>query len=357
METNDLIRRQFISIAICISAILLLNGIFTVGGWLADLYFHRWYGFISTFFRKITGLVPVSIGDVIYITFIILGIIFILKMLFNLVLGLWKPLLYRTLKGIAVLMWMYFAFLLLWGGHYRRHTLAVDLHLQMERYTTADLYLLTDTLVKLTNRDKAMLEASGLPELEREEMFRMASEGFQQMADTLPVLRYRHPSVKSSLFGEYLNYIGVTGYMNPFTLEAQVNTTIPNFVQPFTTCHEIAHQVGYAPEEAANFVGYIVASNTGDSRFRYAANFEMLLYSVRQLGRRSGYLARQVWDKTDTGVREDVRRLATFYRKYEGPIDDYSAVLYDQYLKANRQEHGIRSYSEVVGWLMAYYKI
>jgi hypothetical protein len=46
-----------------------------------------------------------------------------------------------------------------------------------------------------------------------------------------------------------------------------------------------------------------------------------------------------------------------FYRDYEGPIDDYSAVLYDQYLKANQQAKGIRSYSEVVGWLMAYYRI
>lgn len=357
METNDLIRKQVISIAICMSAILLLNGMFAAGGWLADLYFHRWYGFISTLLRKITGMVPISIGDVIYIIWIIAGIIFILKIVWSLIRGRWKPLLYQALKGVAVLMWLYFIFLLFWGGHYRRHSLAQDLHLQMERYTTADLYMLTDTLVKLTNRDKAALEASGLPPLEKAELFRMAADGYRKISDTLPVLRYTYPSVKSSMFGEYLNYIGVTGYMNPFTHEAQVNTTVPAFVQPFTTCHEIAHQVGHAPEEAANFIGYIVAINIADTRFRYAANFETLLYSVRQLSRRNMYLARLAWDKTDIGVREDVRRLSIFYRKYEGPIDDYSAVLYDQYLKANQQQDGIRSYSEVVGWLMAYFKI
>lgn len=357
METNDLIRKQLLSIAICMSAILLLNGMFAAGGWLADLYFHRWYGFISTLFRKITGMVPISIGDVIYIIWVIIGITFILRMIWSLVRGQWKGLLYKALKGTAVLLWLYFTFLLLWGGHYRRHTLADDLQLKMERYTTADLYMLTDTLVKLTNRDKAALEASGLQPLQKEEMFRLAAEGYQRLSDSLPVLSYKNPSVKSSMFGEYMNYIGVTGYMNPFTHEAQVNTTVPAFIQPFTTCHEIAHQVGYAPEEAANFIGYIVAGSVADSRFRYAANFEMLLYSVRQLGRRNGYLGRLVWDKTDIGVREDVRRLSVFYRKYEGPIDDYSAVLYDQYLKANQQEHGIRSYSEVVGWLMAYYRI
>ncbi|MFD2885956.1 DUF3810 domain-containing protein [Chitinophaga cymbidii] len=339
------------------SAILLLNGLFAAGGWLADLYFHRWYVFISTLLRKITGMVPISIGDVIYIIWLIVGIIFILRMIWNLVRGRWKRLLYMALKGAAVLMWLYFTFLLCWGGHYRRHTLAEDLQLKMERYTTADLYMLTDTLVKITNREKAALEASGLRPLEKTEMFSLAAEGYRRLSDSLPVLRYQHPSVKSSMFGEYLNYLGVTGYMNPFTHEAQVNTTVPVFIQPFTTCHEIAHQVGYAPEEAANFIGYIVASNMTDSRFRYAASFEMLLYSVRQLGRRNAYYARLLWDQTDTGVREDVRRLSMFYRKYEGPIDDYSAVLYDQYLKANQQEHGIRSYSEVVGWLMAYFGI
>lgn len=300
-------------------------------------------------------MVPLSIGDVIYIIWVIVGMIFILKTIYALIRGRWKDLLLKGLKAVSALLWLYFSFLLLWGAHYRQNTLTQDLHYDLKRYTTADLYQLTDTLLKLANRDKIAVQE--LKPLASGDMFKIAADGYKNLSDSLPFLRYDHPSVKSSLFGEYMNYLGVTGYMNPFTLEAQVNTTVPPFIQPFTTCHEIAHQVGYAPEEAANFIGFIVASRVEDVRFRYAANFEMLLYSIRQLGRRNHFLARELWENASEGVREDVRRLSVFYRKYEGPVDDYTTALYDQYLKANQQAQGIRSYSEVVGWLMAYYRI
>ncbi len=63
------------------------------------------------------------------------------------------------------------------------------------------------------------------------------------------------------------NYLGFTGYYNPFTGEAQVNTTVPLFVQPFTTCHEIGHQLGYAKENEANFAGYLAAKSSPDAGF------------------------------------------------------------------------------------------
>jgi hypothetical protein len=151
--------------------------------------------------------------------------------------------------------------------------------------------------------------------------------------------------------------MNVGGYLNPFTAEAQVNTTTPGFLHPFTICHEVAHQVGYAPEEEANFVGYLVANNFPDERFRYAANFEMFMYSIRQLGREDTTRAGQLWRRAVPGVKADLRQLRAFNDQYRSRVDDYTAIIYDQYLKANKQEKGIRSYSEVVGWLVAYFKI
>lgn len=354
METRVWPVKHIISIAAGMAGILLLTWVIAADGWLAELYFHRWYEFISTLLRNLFGKVPFSIGDVIYSVWVGIGIIFLLRCLWALIRGRWKTLLEMALKGVSSLLWLYFLFLLLWGGHYRRTTMVADLGFKTKDYTTADLYLLTDTLVKLANRDRAAMDTQALP---REQLFGLAARGYNQLARSAPALQYRNVSVKSSLFGEYLNYIGVTGYLNPFTNEAQVNTTVPHFQQPFVVCHEIAHQLGFAPEEDANFIGYLAASRMEDSRFRYAANFDMLLYSIRRLGRRNGYLARVLWEKTSPAVREDVRALIRFYERYEGPADDYSAVLYDQYLKANRQKHGIRSYSEVIGWLMSYYRI
>ncbi len=56
------------------------------------------------------------------------------------------------------------------------------------------------------------------------------------------------------------NYLGFTGYYNPFTGEAQVNTTVPQFLLPNIALHEMGHQIGYAKEDEANFSAYLAAS-------------------------------------------------------------------------------------------------
>src|SRR5207248_3994546 len=99
----------------------------------------------------------------------------------------------------------------------------------------------------------------------------------------LPFLKYSFPSVKPSIFSYLGDYLGYTGYYNPFTGEAQVNTTVPIFVQPFTCTHEIGHQLGYAKEMEANFVGYLAASNSSDPVMQYSVYFDIYIYAIRNL--------------------------------------------------------------------------
>lgn len=358
MEKEYRFGKPLISIALGLTGILFLTWAVAADGWLAGIYFHRWYDFISTLLRKVFGSLTGSIGDVIYCVWVIIGIIFLIKTLWRLIRGQWKALFHGLLRAVASLCWLYFIFLLFWGAHYQRTTMVKDLGYGVQPYTKADLYLLADTLVRLTNRDKAALEAlPSPPDTIPREVFADAAKAYGALSADFPILRYRNPCVKKSMFGHYLNYLGVTGYLNPFTNEAQVNATVPAFQVPYVTCHEIAHQLGFAPEEDANFVGYLAASRYNDPRFRYAANYEMLLYTIRRIARRDPPLARLLWNKTHSGIRADAQRAIDFYREYEGPADDYSAIFYDQYLKANNQRHGIRSYSEVVGWLIDYYRI
>lgn len=355
LEAGSRIKKKVVQIALTVLCIVLLKGIFTVSPHWQDIYFHRWYTFISTFLRHTLGKIPFSIGDVIYITWVIASIIFLSKLVYTAIKRKWKELLLVFLRGISAVITLYLAFLLLWGVNYQRATLEEDIELNVpESYSRADLYLLSDTLLKLVNRDCAAVHS--LPSLNTRQLFNLAAEGYDTAQKKWPALQYRGQSIKPALFGKYMNYLGVTGYLNPFTNEAQVNTTVPPFLQPFTTCHEIAHQIGYAPEENANFVGYLVASEATDVRFRYAANFEMFLYSIRHLGRRDPSLMKIIWQKADQQVRDDYYAITNFYAQFQGPIDDYSAVFYDQYLKANNQEKGIRSYSEVVGWLISYFR-
>ncbi|KAA2239770.1 DUF3810 domain-containing protein [Chitinophaga agrisoli] len=360
MEKKAILKRSGLRIAIAVALLLLFKLLFAVNDGFASFYFHRLYIWISALFRWLTGAVPFSVGDLIYIGWAITALIFLLKLCYKMIRGRWKDAGLSLLGATGILLTLFFAFLFLWGYNYRRHSLAKDTALNVKPYNTDQLYRLADTLVQEVNLRKAALGDTASitsPDPDSARLFHRAIHAYGLAAQTWPALKYTNPSVKSSLFGRWINYMGVTGYLNPFTNEAQVNTTVPFFTQPFTTCHEIAHQLGYAPEETANFVGYLVADHTPDKRFRYAASFEMFLYSTGQLARRDTALARQVWSRAVPGVKEDYKYVTEFYRSFRGPLDDYSAILYDQYLKANKQEKGIYSYSEVVGWLIAYFKI
>lgn len=360
METNNKIKKKIVRIVITVLAILLLKGLFILSPAFEHFYFHRWYVWISIVLRQVLGNISFSIGDVIYAGWVITGIIYLLKLCYKLVRMHWEDAAYVVLQGIHSLLAIYFTFLILWGYNYERNALASDLRLEVKPYTTPQLYQLADTLLQLVNQEKTNLgdtlhTISPNPDSAR--VFDQAITAYGLAAKHWPALHYEAPAIKRTLFGHWLNYIGVTGYLNPFTGEAQVNTTTPQLLHPFVTCHEIAHQLGYAPEEEANFVGYLVATQLPESRFRYAAHFEMLLHTVGQLARRDSSLTKDIWSRTVPGVKADYKSIINFYKAYSGPVDDYSRLLYDQYLKANNQEKGIESYSEVVGWLIAYFKI
>ena len=158
------------------------------------------------------------------------------------------------------------------------------------------------------------------------------------------------------MFSYLGDYLGYTGYYNPFTGEAQVNTTVPVFVQPFTTCHEMGHQLGYAKENEANFAGYLSGKSSGDPAFTYSVYFDLYSYGIRELYGRDSVLAKELIKRKPLQVKKDIIALRQFYTKYENPIEPYIRALYGQYLIANEQPSGMQSYNEVMAFLVAYYK-
>jgi len=162
------------------------------------------------------------------------------------------------------------------------------------------------------------------------------------------------PSIKPSLYSYMGNYLGFQGYYNPFTGEGQVNTTIPVFVQPFVTTHEMAHQIGFAKESEANFVGYLVCRKSPNLFFRYSAYLDMYLYAHGLLYQLDSSRAIQIASGISPLVAKDIRALKQFYQRYKSPLEDWIMVGYDYFLQANQQPQGKRSYGQVTGWLLAW---
>ncbi|HVS96808.1 MAG TPA: DUF3810 domain-containing protein [Puia sp.] len=306
--------------------------------------------------RILFGWVPFSIGDLFY-----LGVI--LVVLYRLV-GLIRALIRKKAqkgwfaalarRSVFALLWVYVLFNGLWGLNYDRLGIADQLRLTAKPYTTAELQELTSLLAgELNTLDSTgRLDRSGLSHMARLRSGAIACYDSLETAD--PRFGYRAASVKSSLFSYPGMFLGFAGYYNPFSGEAQVNTRNPLFTQPYTTCHEIAHQLGYAKENEANFVGFLAARKSPDPAFRYSVYLDLFLYAVRELYVRDSALARSFRDSLGPGVRADLREIQRFNRKYANSLEPMIWALYGKYLAANRQPNGIATYSQVTAWLIAY---
>lgn len=315
------------------------------------------YPYIASFLRLLFGWVPFSVGDVVYL---VAGAVIVIKLI-AFIIKLFRRQVTRQLwlqklkKLVALVLTVYIIFNILWGLNYNRMPMSEQFHLSRQSYSTAELtglvQLLTDSLNAIASsyvRDNRMFA--------KRPVFRKAMVAYAIAARQQPLLHYHYPSVKSSLYGSILNYTAVSGYYNPFTGEAQVNTAMPGFVQPFVTCHEIGHQVGYAKEDEANFAGFLAAHSHPDTILRYGAWFDMYTYARREIYRRDSMQAKTLYEQLHPFVKADFTYLKSFYKKYENPIEPFITKIYAQYLKVNQQPEGIDTYDEVVALLVAWYK-
>ena len=169
-------------------------------------------------------------------------------------------------------------------------------------------------------------------------------------------LNYKAGSIKSSMYGWLGNYLGFSGYYNPFTGEAQVNTTVPKFLLPYVTLHEMGHQIGYAKENEANFSGYLAAENSSDVLFKYSTYLDLFVYANREVyyldSSLSGVAARRLTPE----VKADLAEWKRFNEDHTSFMEPAITWLYGKYLQINQQPKGMRSYNEVVAMLISYYK-
>jgi hypothetical protein len=314
------------------------------------------YPVIASIQRLLFGWIPFSVGDLFYLAMLLL-------LLWRLVRFIRRLKRHELAKGwlrrsgvqtIYVLLWVYVAFNLLWGLNYDR--IGIASHREARPYTNADLIDLMMVITPEVNElhDSALAFRGPLAHFDR---LRTGAVGaYDSLAGRDRDFTYHHPSVKVSLFSWPGLYIGYAGYYNPFSGEAQVNALDPIFTLPYTTCHEMGHQLGYAKENEANIVGFLAARSSPDPAFQYSVYLDLYMYAARELYLRDSSLLRRFRQELSPGVRQDIREEQQFNRRYGNPFANIVWKVYGRYLRANRQPQGIVTYSEVLAWLIAYQK-
>ena len=291
------------------------------------------------------GIVPVSIGDTIYIVLTIVIISLIIKWIYYLIkLKLYRrPLLlslYRTALAVAV---GYILFFIGWGGNYSKPSIAKHWGLEMSQELEDDSALVKFDLYLI---DKMNEYAPRYVEQKFKSVEKQSRDYYKQFSATKD--KRSSLKIKPSLFGNLLEYSGIQGYYNPFTGEGQINKNLPDFLLPFTTCHEMAHQTGIAAEDDANFLAFVVCTNSNDPAFIYSAYFNIWLYANGKLRSRDSVLSKSLYKEINPITMEHIYTLRRRREEFKSPLSKYSGYFYDNFLKLNKQEKGMESYDDVV---------
>ncbi len=322
---------------------------------------NHFYKSFSSFLRIVFGWLPFSIGDFLYLLlaiFLIIKLFQILRFVFvkKSRVNMKEKIITGFVSTLFFCSCVYIVFNIFWGINYNRIGIANQLDLKLEKYTLEDLKCINELLVQKINDSKAVIEKNNIKYPSNEELFSRTQNAYNTLSKKYFFLSYKNKSIKKSLWGWLGNYTGFLGYYNPFTGEAQVNTTVPKFTQPFTTCHEVAHQLGYAKEMEANFVGYLAASNSTDTLFRYSVYAELFLYANKSLFFADYKQALSNRKRLSAAVVIDFKEQKKFNEEHTSFVEPLISNMYSKFLKMNKQPMGILSYDEVTAFLIAYYK-
>ena len=166
----------------------------------------------------------------------------------------------------------------------------------------------------------------------------------------------QHPHAKTMVFTPLSSMSGVTGSMGPFFCEFTLNGDILPHDYPATYAHEFAHFLGVANEGEANFYCYIVCTASADKQVRFSGYYHIFFHVLNNvfdiLGEKEG-------ERFLKHIRPEIIQLAKSDRHYWlskrcKALDAAQDFIFELYLKGNHVAEGRKSYSGVIGLILAW---
>ncbi len=291
----------------------------------------------------------IAIGDIIYVIFPLFVIIYFYRIERR------RDKFYFIIK-IPIIIYCFFYWS--WGFNYN---LKSELELlKSNEYSKEELYSTTQYYIKKTNDLQITLSKSSQDKVESKlSFYQVKNECINSIKKSNWILNNKEMNsfpVKKSLFSTPLSYMGFSGYINPFTLEANINYNIPDISLPVTVSHEIAHQIGYAFEDEANYIAIETLSNSKNNYLRYSGNLMAVQYLLAEIKKINPQLHKLYIKDLNVGVIKNIQQKNEYYLKYQNKYESFFKKNYDIFLKINNQKAGIKTYSLVVDLLINNYQ-
>lgn len=354
-------RKTFVYSGFCIALSLVLISLARTVDGFAQCYATKVFPLFPNTLGRLFSLLPFSVFELgLYLTFLIL--------FFLLIKILWlalhrKPALKLLVskifrRSLCILSSLLLVFTLTGSINYSRAAFASDSGLLIQDSTDEELTRLCLLLIQDASKlvSQIQIDENGSLSLSQMNAREEAVAAMKKLGNLYPTLSDYYPNPKPILLSDAVSYLGITGIYSPFTLEANYNRNVAAFVIPYTLCHELAHLKGYMKEEEAGFIAYSACRDSSSAAFQYSGALNALMYSLNALYEnvdKEEYKA--VYDQIPEQIRQEFEYSRYYWQQHTAAITSIAKTANDQYLIANAQAAGTKSYGKMVDLLLAEY--
>ena len=327
-------------------------------------YTFRFYPYIGWMLSHISGIFPFAIGDLfiaLSISWVILYPVYQICIKKKLIKKGWLRQDATLLKKRMVfchvaeyLLWVYAWFYLAWGLNYSQPIIFVRMRMMPAKVSKQTLRDFANRYVDSINYLSESISYKDLKKRTQDEVLHGYNQLPLRMGINSPF--NQHPRVKTMVFTPLSSMAGVTGSMGPFFCEFTLNGDILPHDYPATYAHEFAHFLGVANEGEANFYSYIVCTASADKQVRFSGYYHIFFHVLNNvfdiLGEKEG-------ERFLKHIRPEIIQRARNDRHYWlskrcKALDAAQDFIFELYLRGNHVAEGRKSYSGVIGLILAW---
>ena len=339
---------------VLIALLLLITLTKTIPTW-GIIYTFFVYPLIGMALSHLSGWIPFAVGDL----FIALSIAWVIL----------YPIYKKGHLGRVAeyLLWVYAWFYIAWGLNYSQPNIYYRIGMKPMEVSKAKFkkfaYQYADSLNALSNASLSNARKSISPDSIVDDALKNRVR--DAVLKEYNKLGYReginkpfnqHPHAKTMVFTPLSSMAGVTGSMGPFFCEFTLNGDILAHDYPATYAHEFAHFLGVANEGEANFYSYIVCTASADKQVRFSGYYHIFFHVLNNvydiLGEKEG-------ERFLKHIRPEIIQRARNDRHYWlskrcKALDAAQDFIFELYLRGNHVAEGRKSYSGVIGLILAW---
>lgn len=309
------------------------------------LYANNIYPVVGSLLSNASSWIPFCIGEVVVMLSILWIILYPLYALVTPKKKFWKAM----GNVVEYLLWMFVWFYWAWGLNYGQPNYYQRTNTYPVEYDEQVFGDFAKRYVEALNNNYTLVETKDVEKVKTNVMSAYKLQGFNR-------IRVVNPQVKTMLYTPLASMVGVTGSMAPLFCEFTLNGDVLPHGYAATYAHEYAHLQGITSEGEANFYAYLATTQSTDKGIRFSGYYSILGHvfnNARMLMSAEDY--QKLYDSLRPEIKELIETDRAYWQeRYSDIIGEVQEYLYNLYLKYNKVKGGTKSYSEVVGLIIAY---